>query len=148
MEAVAIGTSPAGVEWVCYPKTGETETSFWQRRVAMRKRLRIVTERHAHKTQGIVRVRLTQAQMALVLDEMDRTETYSEHRIGRTYIDLTPAQAEHLAEGIESTRMEPGEIEAQILCGSFKDLTDAQVTFGTAQALKSAKATVKALRKA
>jgi len=143
MEAVKIGTSRAGVEYVNYPRTGDTPETFEARSQTMRKRLRAQQDAFLDK---VVRVRLTEAQMALVWDEITRVDLGLERPAGRTFMDMPRGMARYLAEGIEATRLDEGEIESMIMWGADKDLTDAQVIFGTKQAVKSAKATIAALR--
>jgi hypothetical protein len=40
-----VGRSPAGVQWMCYPKAGDTHTTFWNRFETMRRRLETLAAR-------------------------------------------------------------------------------------------------------
>lgn len=42
-----VGTTPAGVLWMCYPRTGDTHGSFWDRFSKMRARLETIAARTA-----------------------------------------------------------------------------------------------------
>ena len=42
-----VGRSPAGVQWMCYPRANDTHGSFWDRFDTMRRRLETLAARAA-----------------------------------------------------------------------------------------------------
>lgn len=102
MDAIEIGTSPAGVEWVLYPGRGETPEEREERARRMTLRLAQLWERYENR---VLRVSgLTTAQGELVEEQAWRLEQHGEPasvKRGRTFVEGPRWYLQEIAAGLE-----------------------------------------------
>ena len=154
-----IGISPAGVEWVCYPrnpfnrKNPESDESFLQRVEAMTERLEALKARHAIKEDHMVFLShldvsvihvggFTPTQVGWINETLELSNQRVE--VGRSWIEATNIQLRRIQDDVHDL-IENDDHEMIVAGNSNKDLTEAQVAFGALSRVKSLKATAKKL---
>ena len=150
-----IGTSPAGVEYVCYWRNGETPESFDARARRMAARL---VEHHARHDSKRVRVRgLSVSAFDKITVELERAREagapYEGVTEGRTFIEATRGDLRTLADELEASAKidlddAPDFIRGSIMVDLSDDALEARVEFGVRSVRRSWAAVVKRIRAA